>query len=415
VIAAAALAKGWLSLLAMTAAQGALLALVAYAIAHATRPRPAVEAALWLVVAGKLALPWGPAMPWSLADLIAGLRAHDGGAIAVTASAASRTVIHESVAASIMWIALVTVWGAGAAVVAAKAVRVQRRAVRALRVAQPAPAVARAALAELAAHLGVRAPRLVVAGSGIGPHVVGVWRPTIAIPEALLGSPRLLRAALAHELVHVRRRDMLARVVQLTAAALLWWFPLVPRVSRRLELAREAACDAGALEIVDLTRGAYARLLVDMAALRAVAPAMAARHALDARIAAVLGRPQRARVGRLHRALIGAWLLLALGGARSAEARGVAVCRYTPALAEALYLAYPEADLDGDGMLSRDEACELQAELRHRVADQTSRLDPTAEAELQALLAEPLCCNRDRGSAYSSAEDASCHSSGESR
>ena len=88
-------------------------------------------------------------------------------------------------------------------------------------------------------------------------------------------------------------------------------------------------------------------------------------------------------------------------------------CRYNVALAEALYLAHPEADLDGDGVLSREEACELQADMRRRAAEQTSPLDPAAEAELQSLLAEPLCCNHDRGSAYSSAEDASCHSRGD--
>jgi hypothetical protein len=111
--------------------------------------------------------------------------------------------------------------------------------------------------------------------------------------------------------------------------------------------------------------------------------------------------------------LLAGWVLLALGGARSAEARGVIACRYNVALAEALYLAHPEADLDGDGVLSREEACELQADMRRRAAEQTSPLDPAAEAELQSLLAEPLCCNHDRGSAYSSAEDASCHSRGD--
>ena len=61
-----ALAKGWLGVVAMMAAQGTLLALVALAITRAGRLRPAWQAAIWLVVIAKLALPWGPAMPWSL-------------------------------------------------------------------------------------------------------------------------------------------------------------------------------------------------------------------------------------------------------------------------------------------------------------------------------------------------------------
>ena len=103
-------------------------------------------------------------------------------------------------------------------------------------------------------------------------------------------------------------------------------------------------------------------------------------------------------------------MVVGLGGARTASARGDGpTCKYTPELAQALFLSYPSADLDGDGQLSRDEACELQAELRRQADERTSRLDPAAEAELQSLLAEPLCCNCERAEAYSSPESASCH------
>jgi hypothetical protein len=91
-------------------------------------------------------------------------------------------------------------------------------------------------------------------------------------------------------------------------------------------------------------------------------------------------------------------MAVALGGARTAAARGEhVVCKYTPQLAEALRLAHPEADRDGDGVLSRDEACEFQAELRRwassQASAQVSRLDEIDEN----LLTEPLCCNCDRG------------------
>ncbi|HET9992376.1 MAG TPA: hypothetical protein VFQ65_27780, partial [Kofleriaceae bacterium] len=53
--------------------------------------------------------------------------------------------------------------------------------------------------------------------------------------------------------------------------------------------------------------------------------------------------------------------------------------------------------LDGDGQLSRDEACGLQAQLRRHEADPkpqlASHLDPASEAELETWLEEPLCCN----------------------
>src|SRR5690606_18746171 len=106
---------------------------------------------------------------------------------------------------------------------------------------------------------------------------------------------------------------------------------VVRLASRRLELSREAACDAWALEAGGVSRPAYARLLVAMAQLRvaAAAASLAAPRTLDARVAAVLGPPASPRVGWLHRAALVAWIGVALGGARAASARGdESLCLY---------------------------------------------------------------------------------------
>jgi hypothetical protein len=103
----------------------------------------------------------------------------------------------------------------------------------------------------------------------------------------------------------------------------------------------------------------------------------------------------------LHRLVIAGFAVLALGGARrSAADRRAESCQYTPKMAEALFIAFPTADVDGDGTLSRDEACDLQAELR-RVPDEErlSRLTPEDEAKLQTLLTEPLYCGAPPGAA----------------
>jgi beta-lactamase regulating signal transducer with metallopeptidase domain len=401
-------AKAWLVTLAMIAAQGTVLALLALALARLGRLRPSWQAALWLVVIVKFALPWSPALPWSFADLIAALTAHGGGggSVAVTAANAPAAIVH--VGAAVAWLALAVAWLAIASTIIARAVLAYRRAARAAGAATPAPAAARTLLDDLAARAGVRAPALAVGDAATGPHVVGLWRATIVVPAALLDSPALLRAALLHELAHVRRRDGLARVVQVWASALLFFWPVVRVVARKLDLARESACDAWALDAGELGRPAYARLLVAMAELRAGAPALAAPHALDARIAAVLGPIARPGLGRVHRVALALWGVLALGGARAASAHTDRVaCHYTPELAQALLASHPEADLDGDGVLSRDEACELQAELR-RQQPNSSHLDPADEAELATFLAEPLCCNSDRSGANSAPETASC-------
>ena len=71
-------AKAWLATLAMMTAQGTLLALVALFVTRAGgKLRPAWQAAIWLVVVVKFALPWGPHLRGSLSDLIALLTHHE--------------------------------------------------------------------------------------------------------------------------------------------------------------------------------------------------------------------------------------------------------------------------------------------------------------------------------------------------
>jgi len=383
VITLGALAKAWLATLFYMAGQGTLLAIVAMFLARAGKLRPAWAAAIWLVVMVKLALPWGPAMPYSLSDVLAMFSSHESHALPIITTPGAHIVVHAPQAwPAVGWIVLASIWLLGAAFVLARALLAHRATVAAARTAPAAPV-----------ELG--RIRVVVGSPDVGPHVVGLLRPIIVVPPALLADETLLRAALLHELAHVRRFDVAARFIQIVAASLLWWWPVVRIVNKRLELAREAACDAWALQASDVPRAAYARLLVRMASLHvAAAPALAAHYSLDKRVAAVLGPPVRARLGWIQRVALLAWVVLALGGARrsAAHTHGEA-CHYTPALGIALYESYPQADLDGDGLLSRREACDLQAELRRDRQELSSRLTPEADEELQSLLTEPLCCN----------------------
>jgi beta-lactamase regulating signal transducer with metallopeptidase domain len=387
---AGATAKGVVATLAMMCAQGTVLALLAFALVRVGRLRPAWGAAIWLVVLVKFVLPWGPAMPWSLSDLIAYLRHEDVGHTIAMVPTSVAPVTAAPLAPAIGWLVLAAAWATGTAIVLWRSLAAHRVAVLAARRAPDAPGHALATLSTLAAMLRVRTPRLVIGDAAIGPYVVGLVRAIIVVPPALLDDETLLRAALLHELAHVRRRDALGRWVQVIATSVFFFWPIVRIVGRRLDLAREAACDAWALEVSDVPRPAYARLLVRMAALRtAAATGLASPRSLDARVAAVLGPPVRARLSILHKAALLGWMLVALGGARTAAARGeIEVCEYTPQLAEALRQAHPEADLDGDGYLSKHEACELQATSRRlaEVSDQVSTLEDPG-----------LCCNCDPG------------------
>jgi len=405
-------AKDVLSTLGLMALHGSVLVMLALVLARGHHMRPAWKAAVWLVVMAKFALPVAPALPWSVADLIASLRG-EGAVTAIAVTQPSQAAVAVEPTAWIGWLVLAVMWAAGAAIVLLRANAADRHALSLARTATAAPADARALLDSL----GGRRVRLVVGDGAVGPFVIGLVRPIIVVPPALLadhsatgvaGSRLLLRAALLHELAHVRRLDTLGRFVQVLARAAFWWFPVVALASRRLDHAREAACDARALEVGQIERPAYARLLLQMAQLRtAPAASLAAPAALEPRIASVLGPPMRSRLGLVHVVALLAWVGVGLGGARSAEARGVETCVYTLELAESLRLAHPEADADQDGVLSHDEACEFQAEIRRTTGagPVTTIDDATAE-----LAAAPLCCNCQTGEGPSSpvVPDASC-------
>lgn len=77
------------------------------------------------------------------------------------------------------------------------------------------------------------------------PGVFGIFRPVLLLPEGILErlSPSQLRAILAHELCHVRRRDNFAAAVHMSVEALFWFHPLAWWIGLRLMEERERACD----------------------------------------------------------------------------------------------------------------------------------------------------------------------------
>lgn len=344
-------------------------------------PAPAFVAALWTVALIKFVLPVGPALRWSLSDLLT--RAPSTSAtpspltIDVAAPATAPVPAGPGVLAALLAVAALVAVATLALVATRRLVRLARAHHVAMNTAARwplAPAPARADLAQLAHAVGVRPPTMRVAPTG-SPYVVGLWRATLVVPAALLAGPADLRhAALVHELAHVRRRDPAQQLVVAIIGALFWWCPPVAWAARRLDAAREAACDAWALEVTRVDVGRYARMLVHHARAPRAGLATAAflgapRPAVAHRVGGLLRGVGPARLGPWRLALLAPWALVALAGARAAAAPAAEpalVCVFTPEIAESLLAAYPEADGDGDGELSRGEACEFEAELRRR-------------------------------------------------
>lgn len=403
-------------LVLLTVAHGTALAAAAWILTRTVmrRARPGAIAALWTVVLIKFLVPFGPAMPYSLSDLIEALRAGPAVGGEATIVITGGTAATPVAAATPIWIlGVLAVWLGVAAVIGARAIRRSRAASRAARSLPAASPGLIAELVVLARRLRAPVPQLRIASDAAPPHVVGLLRPIIVLPASLAADHRVVdrAAVLSHELAHLRRRDPWIAVIQAGAAALLWFWPVIPFVNRRIVAAREAACDAWAVARGPLAREQYARLLLSFA--RTPAPlagaALAARAGgLGARIDTVLDRRARAGVGPVGLVVLAGWVVVGLGGARSEAARReAAVCVFSTEVATTLLAAHPEADADGDGTLSRAEACDLQAELRKRVDDPIAEVseESSLSAEdlaVRAALAEPICCNCQGGEGMSS-------------
>jgi TonB family protein len=83
------------------------------------------------------------------------------------------------------------------------------------------------------------------------PGIFGIVRPVLLWPATI--SEHLqdshLRAILAHEVSHVRRRDNLAATMHMAVEAIFWFHPIVWWLGARLVEERELACDEEVLQL----------------------------------------------------------------------------------------------------------------------------------------------------------------------
>ncbi len=99
------------------------------------------------------------------------------------------------------------------------------------------------------------------------PFTARSWRPVVVLPAASLASlsPEEAAMTVCHELMHVRRRDLLWGWMPALAARLFFFLPLAREAAREYALAREAACDNAVLRLLGAPPMAYGRLLLRLA------------------------------------------------------------------------------------------------------------------------------------------------------
>ncbi|MCR9197110.1 MAG: hypothetical protein NXI04_00535 [Planctomycetaceae bacterium] len=117
-----------------------------------------------------------------------------------------------------------------------------------------------------------RAPDIIVSDVRWGPAVMGFFRRVIVLPRCLLDTTadtdqrpvQWLEPIIAHELLHIRRGDLFAGVLQSVARCLWWFHPGVWFASRMLSRETERCCDADVIKELGCRPSAYARCLLSV-------------------------------------------------------------------------------------------------------------------------------------------------------
>lgn len=351
----AASAEALLSWLGLALFYGTLLALVTWALTSTVlrRARSGLHALLWLIVLVKFVLPVGPAANFSLASALDSMKSLRPAPAPVAPGPESCEVTGYFVPIEacqepvgpvapppvpfdwgMVWLGVAGAYVTGALVVGALRLRSYARFRARCNALPPADGEVQRLVADVCGRLGLRrVPDVRIGAEAPAPFLFGALRPTLVLSPRQLSNTAELEAVVLHEIAHLRRGDLLVRYLQWFAGTLLFFWPVVAWVNRRIDLAREHACDEWALRHGRLSAGDYARTLlkavqpVRSVGWKAYAPAaMAAdRKHVERRIAMILDTPVRRRAAGwsgVGAALIAAgWGAFTLTGAAPARIR----------------------------------------------------------------------------------------------
>ena len=295
---------------------GGVIALGVWALCTAFGRLPATaRCTLWWLVSLKLLVGLTSIEPVAVPILPPALSATSAPAAPAVTTPLATQSIESPVASAFTWrAALVVIWLGGLVVVGAFAVRQCRRlsSVRARSLSADRGLVS--LVRELSERSGLSAPPDVRLSDEVdAPLVSGLMRPVVIVPSRRWHTltAQQQRMAICHELLHVRRRDLWLGLAPAVAERLFFFHPLARLAAREYVIAREAACDAAVLRVLDAEPHDYGRLLVTLgvAPLPDAVSASGAPHSfssLKRRIGMLnLGAPTRA-----HR--LAGWALAAV-------------------------------------------------------------------------------------------------------
>lgn len=396
------------------------------------RRNASLEVFLWSIVLLKFLIPVGPASYLSLASLCARLTGYSQVALVssepdfLTFKSQKSTPNEREPAGGHAVTSLwnwMTAFSAVYLTVALVLLAIRIRAYRSLALrcrALPAPDAATCNMvARLCREFNLQTnPSIRVDDQSQASLVIGFLDPIIVISGRQLARPRELETVILHELAHLKRGDMLVRFLQWSASTLLFFWPVVAWVNRRIDEAREHACDVWALRHGTLTAGEYARCLlgavqpIRMTPLAYYPPCMAGNPStIERRINLLLRSTDRSDTGRVRSlpsllfAL--AWVVFTLTGGVDAKPKSedwdnrriAAENAFRAHFGEVMaqVAEYDIGDLDGNGELSYWEKTTFVTTLALSQAEAVVEAYPYADTDQDGELTVTEACDFVRG------------------
>ena len=190
--------------------------------------------------------------------------------------------------------ALLAVWLCGAiAALAVGIVRHVRFRHTVLRWSEPAPNAVRALVSMRV--------RVLVSPAARTPMLIGLFRPIIVLPRADY-PPDELQLILAHEQAHMEGGDIALKYLMLVVRAMHWFNPIMPAITREIELACEQSCDERTLASQSGQRMTYVSAILTSAVNQHTSPLTTdfsgGKHVMKRRISAMFKQKTR-RMGAL--------------------------------------------------------------------------------------------------------------------
>ncbi len=236
--------------------------------------------ALWGIVVARMLIPFSVTSKWSVYNLFAGVQSPAGGSVPIEPPAAAwgdpvqlpgLALPGDAGAPSTALAAgslspLEALWLVGMAVLFALFALMLARNYWALRNA--VPVTGNDFVTEWRGKYRLARPLEIVQSDRVtSPASLGILRPRIVFPQQMdMDDGRLIRYILVHEYFHIRRFDMLWKLLALCAVCVHWFNPLAWVMLFLLNRDLELSCDEMVLRHFGGTdRAAYAHSLIDMA------------------------------------------------------------------------------------------------------------------------------------------------------